>query len=230
MLEEYTVEREGDQNIVGSIFKGRVKNIEHGLKAMFVDIGFDKNAFLHFWDAIPAALDAGLEEIQREGSKKKTTEEDHLEGHPGHLSGRLGDHRPGHQGPHRHQGPARHHQHLARRPLPRAHALHRPVRHLAQDRGSQGARPPAQDPPEALRPGRHGHHHAHRRPGHPRPPLRPRPRHAARTMGRDRGPPRRQPRARLRLPGTRPHRAHRARLPHRGSRPGASATTPRPPR
>lgn len=71
VLEEYTVEREGDQNIVGGIFKGRVKNIEPGLKAMFVDIGLDKNAFLHFWDAIPAALDGGLEEIQREGSKKK---------------------------------------------------------------------------------------------------------------------------------------------------------------
>ena len=56
VLEEYTVEREGDQNIVGGIFKGRVKNIEQGLKAMFVDIGLDKNAFLHFWDAIPAAL------------------------------------------------------------------------------------------------------------------------------------------------------------------------------
>ncbi|PAW70664.1 MAG: ribonuclease E/G [Verrucomicrobiia bacterium Tous-C5FEB] len=70
ILEEYSVEREGDQNIVGGIFKGRVKNIEPGLKAMFVDIGLDKNAFLHFWDAIPAALDTGLEEIQREGKKK----------------------------------------------------------------------------------------------------------------------------------------------------------------
>ncbi|MGA0845391.1 MAG: ribonuclease E/G, partial [Luteolibacter sp.] len=70
ILEEYTVEREGEQNIVGGIFKGRVKNIEPGLKAMFVDIGLEKNAFLHFWDAIPAALDAGLEEIQREGKKK----------------------------------------------------------------------------------------------------------------------------------------------------------------
>jgi ribonuclease G len=64
-LEEYSVEREGDQNIVGSIFKGRVKNIEQGLKAMFIDIGFEKNAFLHFWDAIPAALDTGLEEIRK---------------------------------------------------------------------------------------------------------------------------------------------------------------------
>ena len=59
-LEEYSIERESDRNIVNSIFKGRVKNIEHGLKAMFVDIGFEKNAFLHFWDAIPAALDSGI--------------------------------------------------------------------------------------------------------------------------------------------------------------------------
>jgi len=73
VLEEYTVEREGDQNIVGGIFKGRVKNIEPGLKAMFVDIGLEKNAFLHFWDAIPAALDSGLEEIQRETKSKKQT-------------------------------------------------------------------------------------------------------------------------------------------------------------
>ena len=31
-LEEYSVERESARNIVGSIFKGRVKNIEHGLE------------------------------------------------------------------------------------------------------------------------------------------------------------------------------------------------------
>jgi ribonuclease G len=70
-LEEYNVERQTDRNIVGSIFKGRVKNIEHGLKAMFVDIGFDKNAFLHFWDALPAALDSGIEEVSRAGKKQQ---------------------------------------------------------------------------------------------------------------------------------------------------------------
>src|SRR3954465_10725690 len=71
-LEEYNVERNSSRNIVGSVYKGRVKNIEQGLKAMFVDIGFEKNAFLHFWDAIPAALDSGIEEIDRPGKKKKT--------------------------------------------------------------------------------------------------------------------------------------------------------------
>ena len=66
-LEEYTVERTGEENIVGSIYKGVIRNIEPGLKAMFVDIGLEKNAFLHFWDAIPEALDSGLEEIHRGG-------------------------------------------------------------------------------------------------------------------------------------------------------------------
>jgi ribonuclease G len=72
VLEEYSVERASDKNIVGGIFKGRVKNIENGLKAMFVDIGFDKNAFLHFWDALPAALDSGIEEITRADGKRKS--------------------------------------------------------------------------------------------------------------------------------------------------------------
>ncbi|CAN5521108.1 ribonuclease G [soil metagenome] len=81
-LEEYNVERNSSRNIVGSVYKGRVKNIEQGLKAMFVDIGFEKNAFLHFWDAIPAALDSGIEEIDRPGKgggrpkKKRITAND----------------------------------------------------------------------------------------------------------------------------------------------------------
>src|SRR3989454_11705403 len=69
-LEEYSVERKSSRNIVGSIYKGKVKNIEMGLKAMFVDIGLEKNAFLHFWDAIPAALDSGIEEIERPDRKQ----------------------------------------------------------------------------------------------------------------------------------------------------------------
>src|SRR5690349_8132805 len=71
-LEEYSVERSGSRNIVGCVYKGRVKNIEMGLKAMFVDIGLDKNAFLHFWDAIPAALDSGIEEVDRPSKKKRS--------------------------------------------------------------------------------------------------------------------------------------------------------------
>lgn len=78
-LEEYNVERNSSRNIVGSVYKGKVRNIEQGLKAMFIDIGFEKNAFLHFWDAIPAALDSGVEEIDRpnkKSQKKRVTAKD----------------------------------------------------------------------------------------------------------------------------------------------------------
>jgi ribonuclease G len=70
-LEEYNTERDSDRNIVGAIFKGKVRNIEQGIKAMFVDIGIEKNAFLQFWDAIPAALDSGIEAVNRQGAPKK---------------------------------------------------------------------------------------------------------------------------------------------------------------
>jgi ribonuclease G len=65
-LEEFSIERDSDRQISGSIYKGKVKNLEPGLKAMFVDIGLDKNAFLHYWDAIPS-VDPGVETIERTG-------------------------------------------------------------------------------------------------------------------------------------------------------------------
>src|SRR3989440_13009530 len=70
-LEEYSVERSDSRQIVGSVYKGRVKNIGMGLKAMFVDIDLEEDAFLHFWDAIPAALDSGIEEADRPSKKQR---------------------------------------------------------------------------------------------------------------------------------------------------------------
>ncbi|MBL7114569.1 MAG: Rne/Rng family ribonuclease [Kiritimatiellae bacterium] len=52
-LEEYQVEHPTEDRIVGSVFKGRIQNLEHDLQAAFVDIGMKKNAFLHYWDMIP---------------------------------------------------------------------------------------------------------------------------------------------------------------------------------
>ncbi len=94
-LEEYTIERETDRNIVGGIYKGKVRNIEHGLKAMFVDIGFEKNAFLHFWDAIPAALDSGVEVVSRDGTPVEPEKSD---GKKGGGSRRGGNRRGGSRG------------------------------------------------------------------------------------------------------------------------------------
>ncbi len=69
-LEEFTIERTSEERLVGSIFKGKVKNLEDGLKAAFVDIGFEKNAFLHYWDIVPSNLDSGVELVDR-GNKRR---------------------------------------------------------------------------------------------------------------------------------------------------------------
>jgi ribonuclease G len=41
-LEEFNIERTTEERLVGSIFKGKVRNLEDGLKAAFVDIGCSK--------------------------------------------------------------------------------------------------------------------------------------------------------------------------------------------
>lgn len=75
-LEDFFIERTGDDRIVGSIFKGRIQNMEDGLQAAFIDIGLKKNAFVHYWDMIPedaARLEAeeGVESGRRQGRRKK---------------------------------------------------------------------------------------------------------------------------------------------------------------
>jgi len=44
---ELYLERRGARSIVGNVYKGRVDNVLPGLEAAFVDIGLDKNGFLH---------------------------------------------------------------------------------------------------------------------------------------------------------------------------------------
>lgn len=58
-LEHYEIEREEDRanSISGSVFLGQIGNLEPALQAAFVNIGEEKNAFLHYWDMIPASYD-----------------------------------------------------------------------------------------------------------------------------------------------------------------------------
>jgi ribonuclease G len=63
-LEKFEIERESDNRMVGGIYKGRIKNLDAGLKAAFVDIGYTKNAFLHYWDMLPAAADSSVEVVR----------------------------------------------------------------------------------------------------------------------------------------------------------------------
>jgi ribonuclease G len=64
ILENFEIERKDKCRMVGAIFKGKIQNLEPGLKAAFVDIGQEKNAFLHYWDALPAANDNSIEVVR----------------------------------------------------------------------------------------------------------------------------------------------------------------------
>jgi len=75
-LSEYYSERQSTQSVVGNIYKGRVVNVLPGMQAAFVDIGFDKNAFLYIDDAMslrPAATPQDhkpkINELVREGQE-----------------------------------------------------------------------------------------------------------------------------------------------------------------
>ena len=49
---ELYIERKGSRSIVGNVYKGKVDNVLPGLEAAFVDIGLDKNGFLHADDVV----------------------------------------------------------------------------------------------------------------------------------------------------------------------------------
>jgi len=59
---ELYLERRGARSIVGNIYKGKVDNVLAGLEAAFVDIGLDKNGFLHVDEIVLPGV-----EVQRRG-------------------------------------------------------------------------------------------------------------------------------------------------------------------
>ena len=55
---ELYLERRGARSIVGNIYKGRVDNVLAGLEAAFVDIGLEKNGFLHVDEIVLPGVNA----------------------------------------------------------------------------------------------------------------------------------------------------------------------------
>lgn len=51
-LVEIYVERPHHERLVGNIYRGRVSSVLPGMQAAFIDIGYEKNAFLYVGDAI----------------------------------------------------------------------------------------------------------------------------------------------------------------------------------
>ncbi len=68
LLEEYLLERSDVGITAGSVYLGRIVNIETSLQAAFVDIGEEKNAFISFRDMLPATFDM-VEHVNKNLSK-----------------------------------------------------------------------------------------------------------------------------------------------------------------
>jgi len=63
-LAELFLERPETKSIVGNVYRGHVESIVPGIEASFIDIGLEKNGFLHVSDIAPAGatLDSVVEE------------------------------------------------------------------------------------------------------------------------------------------------------------------------
>jgi len=64
---ELYFERRGNRSIVGNIYKGKVDNVLPGLEAAFVDIGLDKNGFLHVDEIVLPGVDTPRRGRGKEG-------------------------------------------------------------------------------------------------------------------------------------------------------------------
>jgi ribonuclease G len=69
---ELYLERRGQRSIVGNVYKGKVDNVLPGLEAAFVDIGLDKNGFLHVDEIVMPGVETPRRGRGKEGGKKIT--------------------------------------------------------------------------------------------------------------------------------------------------------------
>jgi len=69
-LEEYQIERKEDKQFVNSVYLGKITHLENSLQAAFVDIGSEKNAFLHYKDMLPATYDM-IEKVKSDGHRRQ---------------------------------------------------------------------------------------------------------------------------------------------------------------
>ncbi len=67
---ELYFERRGNRSIVGNIYLGRVDNVLDGLEAAFVDIGLEKNGFLHVDEIVLPGVEIPRRGRGQEGGKR----------------------------------------------------------------------------------------------------------------------------------------------------------------
>ncbi|MFC1607385.1 ribonuclease E/G [Candidatus Latescibacterota bacterium] len=76
-LVEIWVERPDNERMVGDIYKGKVNAVIPGIQAAFVDIGFEKSAFLHVSDVSGSSIDfAAQYDLDDEEDDDEETESD----------------------------------------------------------------------------------------------------------------------------------------------------------
>ena len=66
-LVELFLERRRDRGVVGNLYKGRVNRVLPGMEAAFVDIGLERDAFLHVDDLRDRSSGSGAEDETQEG-------------------------------------------------------------------------------------------------------------------------------------------------------------------
>lgn len=82
-LDDFAIERESDRRLVGSLYKGIIENVVPGIQAAFVNVGLEKNGFLHVSDIINPQdsyrdiLDEEIEEEIRNPEEKPPVENHH---------------------------------------------------------------------------------------------------------------------------------------------------------
>ena len=67
---ELYLERRGSRSIVGNVYKGKVDNVLDGLEAAFIDIGLEKNGFLHIDEIVLPGVDIPRRGRGQEGGKR----------------------------------------------------------------------------------------------------------------------------------------------------------------
>lgn len=88
-LEQFFVERTDHQKVAGNVYKGKVTAILQGMGAAFVELGLEKNGFLHVSDVIERPLE--MEELLSEsieGPKPKKPQKHH-KGHMPNITNLL---------------------------------------------------------------------------------------------------------------------------------------------
>jgi len=68
-LVQLLIEPTEERSILGNIYKGVVSDVKPGIRAVFVDIGMDRNAFLHYDDIEPETVAFSLGHVPRREDK-----------------------------------------------------------------------------------------------------------------------------------------------------------------